>query len=310
MRPKAEWTAHAVSDAAPKTFRHLARLAVCWLAPTLTVLGGTERADEWETARALYEARQYRTARTSFEQLAAGRAPDAELDVYLGRLALWFDDEAAALTHLERAARLAPAAARIQNALGDAFGLAAQNADLLSKYSWAKKCRAAYERAVALEPGNPAYRWSLLGYYLVAPRIAGGGEQRALAQAEEIWRLDPMNGRIARATICLAEKRPDAAFAQFDEVLRQNPTDFIALYHVGRCAALSGEQLDRGLGALRRCLGLTPPVGDGLPAYANVHYRIANILEKKGEARGAKEEYAAALRANADFRPEKMALKN
>jgi len=310
VRPKAEWTGHAVSDAAPKTLRHLARLAVCWLVPTLTVLGGTERAEEWETARVLYEARQYRAARTSFERLAAGHAPDAELDFYLGRLALWFDDEAAALGHLERAARLAPAEARIQNALGDAFGLAAQNADLWSKYSWATKCRAAYERAVALEPANPAFHWSLLGYYLVAPRIAGGGERKARLQAEEIRRLDPMGGRIAVATLNLADRKPTEAFAQFDDLQRERPDDFLVLYHVGRCAALSGEQLDRGLAVLRRCLQLAPPPGDGLPAYANVHYRLANILEKKGDAAGARDEYAAALRECADFRPAKTALRN
>ena len=293
-----------------KNLRRLVGLAFCWVGPALLPLIGAERESDFESARALYEARHYRQARAMFEHLAVGRVPEVELDFYLGRLALWFDDEPAAMRHLERAARLAPGDARIQNALGDAFGLAAQHADLLAKYNWAKKCRTAYERAVALEPANPAYHWSLFGFCLVAPRLAGGGERRARALAAEIRRLDPVSGRVAGATLCLVGKKTDAAFAQFDDVLRENPDDFLALYQVGRCAAVSGQQLDRGLRALRRCLELPPPVGDGLPASANVHYRIANILEKMGDPRGAQEEYAAALRSNADFRPEKMALRN
>ena len=261
-------------------------------------------------ALGLYQGRHYSAARAAFQNLAAAGPDNPEIDFYLGRLALWFDDGAAALRHLERAARQSPREARIQNALGDAYGLAAQGAGLLAKFGWAKKCRAAYERAVELEPGNPAFHWSLLGYDCMAPAIAGGGRDKALARAAEIRRLDPMSGRVAFATLALVEKNAGAAFALFDEVLREHPDDFLALYHLGRCAALSGEQLERGLAALRRCLVLTPPEGDGLPTRACVYHRIGNILEWQCDRVAAKEAYAAAVRIDPDFRPAKIALKN
>jgi tetratricopeptide (TPR) repeat protein len=93
-------------------------------------------------------------------------------------------------------------------------------------------------------------------------------------------------------------------------VLRQSPDDYMALYHIGRCAALSGEQIERGIAALRRCLAVPAPAGDGKPRAADVHYRLGNLLEKKGEAAGARAEYAEALRENPDFRPAKVALRN
>jgi len=266
--------------------------------------------DEFGPAVALYEERRYSEARELFGELAGARPDDVEVNFYLGRLALWFDEEEAALEHLERAAAIAPSDARVRNALGDAYGLAAQNAPLLAKFDWARKCRTAYEQAVALEPDNPNYRWSLVGYYQLAPRLVGGGMARAYAEAAEMRRLDPMSGRIAFATLCLAEGRAGRAFEQFDEVLDTAPDDFLALYHVGRCAAISGEQLERGLAALRRCLQMTPPQGDGKPTHAYVHHRLGNILEKMGDRIGAEAEYAAARARNPDFRPAKMALKN
>ncbi len=277
-----------------------------------TAVAGASARSAGGLVRAMdcYHTRRYSEARELFGELARERPADPEIDFYLGRLALWFDDEAAALAHLERAAGAAPHEARIQNALGDAYGLAAQNAPLLAKLGWARKCRAAYERAIALEPANPAFRWSLLGYFCVAPRLAGGGLEKARAEADEIARLDAAGGRIARATLALAEGRMAAAFAPFEAVLRENPDDFLALYHLGRCAALSGREIDRGIAALRRCLELRAPEGDGQPTAACVHHRLGNLLERKGDAAGARHHFGEARRLEPDFRPQKIVLRN
>ncbi len=228
----------------------------------------------------------------------------------MGRLALWFDDECEAQDRLQRAARAAPDQARIQNALGDAFGLAAQKAGLFAKLGWARKCLGAYERAVALDPRKAAYRWSLLGYYCVAPRIAGGAIEKARAQAEAISQLDPMEGKIAAATVLLSERRHSDAFAQFDEDLKGKAETFLALYHVGRCAAISGEQLARGRAALEKCLLMVPPSGDGMPSLASTHHRLGNILDLQGDSAGAQKHYSAALKLLPDFRGEKESLRN
>lgn len=296
-----------------KTQRDVLRWQVLALAIGLFPTGrvaAAELASDYSTARVLYEGRRYSEARDVFRRLAEDQPESVDLNFYLGRLALWFDDEVAACSYLEKAARAAPDNARVQNALGDAFGLMAQKAGLLAKLGWARKCLAAYERAVTLDPLKPAYRWSLLGFYCVAPRLAGGGREKAAVQADAIRKIDPMDGRIAWATVCLSDSRPAAAFAQFDDLLKENENHFLALYHVGRCAALSGEQLERGRVALQRCLQLTPPGGDGMPTLASTHHRLGNILEKLGERNGAAEHYAAALKLHPDYRAEKDALRN
>jgi tetratricopeptide (TPR) repeat protein len=277
----------------------------------ILLFASSGQAADFQQGVLQYEGRHYSAAREIFSEVELEQGATVETDFYLGRLALWFDDLPVALPHLERCASLAPQQARIQNALGDACGLAAQKANIFAKLGWAKRCIAAYERAAELEPQNPAWRWSLIGYYINAPCLAGGGMGKAYAQAAEIRRLDAANGREAFATVYLADSRYNEAFGEFAPVLSKSPDDFLALYQVGRCAAVSGQQLERGITALRRCLILPEPEpANGIPSYANVHYRLGDLLEKKGCAEEAKAEYARALATNADFRPAKVALRN
>jgi tetratricopeptide (TPR) repeat protein len=285
-------------------------LFLCFL-PNARASGSPGVSQARTEAIALYEERRYGPAREAFRTLEKTRAPvDEELDFHLGRLALWYDDANEAVERLERAVRDTPGSARLYNALGDAYGLAARQAPLLTKLGWARKCLAAYRQAVELEPANPLFRWSVLGYYLVAPGIAGGGHDKALAEARRLKRLDDMAGRIALATVHLAESRNSEAFAQFDELCDARPDDFMVLYHIGRCAALSGEQVDRGIAALTRCLELEPPRGDGMPTTSSVHYRLASLHEARGDSDAATRLRQRAWELNPDFRPDKSALKN
>jgi tetratricopeptide (TPR) repeat protein len=284
----------------------------------LAVLGGgglaggrAAPASDVAAAIALYDEGSYSAAQIRFGEIARVRPNDPEVDLYRGQLALWFDDAAAGLAFLQKAVQAAPDDARMQNAFGDACGLTARHSGFFAKNGWARKCLAAYARAVALEPGNTDYRLSLLRYYVEAPAIAGGSIAKAYAEAAEIRKLDAADGRIAFATVYLTEEKFDQTFHEFDELLRQKPDDFFALYQIGRCAALSGVQLDRGSAALQRCLQLPLPAGtDRRTTLANIHYRLGNILEKKGDPAAARAEYAAARQVYPDFRPEKDTLRD
>jgi len=127
----------------------------------------------------------------------------------------------------------------------------------------------------------------------------GGGNDKALAQAQEIKRLDATRGRIAVASVYAADKKYDQAFAEFEEALQANPADYGALFQTGRLAAISGERLERGLETLRQCLALTPP--EGQPPHAAAHWRIGCILEKKGDKPGARTAYEASLKLDPNF---------
>jgi tetratricopeptide (TPR) repeat protein len=247
----------------------------------------------------LFSQRKPLEAQKAFETLAAADAGNADVQFYLGRIALQRDDHEKAVAYLEKAVALAPGDARYHHRLGDAYGLSAQKAGMFSKMSLAGKCRAAYEKAVELDPRNIAARLSLLGFYQQAPGIVGGGLDKALAQAQEIKRLDPARGRMAIAGVYVLEKKYAEAFAEFDEALKEQPGDYAALFQTGRLAAITGERLAGGLEALRQCLIQTPP--ENQPGHAAAHWRIGNILEKQNDRAGARAAYEAALKVDPKF---------
>lgn len=266
-------------------------------------------AGELNAARELFAARNYPEAQSAYQRLAQVDPENFEVQFQLGELALRRNDPATAVVHLEQAARIDPRSARAQKRLGDALGTVAVSAPLLSKFGHAKKTVAAYERAVALDPSYISGREALFEYYRQAPGFVGGGLDKAAEQAAQIKALDATRGRIAFATLYVGEKKYAEALAQFDEVLATNPDDYMSLYQVGRLAALTGQHMDRGLAALRRCLGLNPPPAPETPSHAMVQWRLGTLLEKTGDTAGARAAYSAALVVEPDHASAAEALR-
>jgi tetratricopeptide (TPR) repeat protein len=265
----------------------------------LATLGTALDQPAYQAAVELYTQHKPLEAQAAFEVLATAEPNNADIQFYLGRLALQRNDHEHAVTYLEKAVALSPKDSRMQLRLGDAYGLSAQKAGLFSKMSWAGRCRVAYEKAVELDPKNIDARWSLMEFCRQAPSMVGGGNDKALVQAQEIKKLDASRGRIAVAMVYGSDKKYDLAFAEFDEALKENPSDYSALFQTGRLAAISGERLERGLAVLQQCLALTPP--EGQPGHAPTQWRIGCILEKKGDKPGARAAYEAALKIDPKF---------
>lgn len=284
--------------------RHLS--ALLFLAGTaLATVDPTRLAD----AKALLAQRKLPEAQAVFEQLAAANPGDAEITAALGEIARRQGRLDRAIELLEKATAAAPANAAYFHSLGDAAGEAAQKASIFSQPGLARKCRVAYEKAVELEPANVNHRRSLLQFYRQAPGFIGGGMDKAYAQAEAIRKLDAAAGRLELAGLYAADKKYPEAFALFEEVLKAQPDDYASTYQIGRLAAMSGEQLDRGLAALRHCLELPVPAAPNTPGYAAAHWRIGNILEKKGDITGARAAYERSLKLDPKFQPAADALK-
>ncbi|WP_438483207.1 tetratricopeptide repeat protein [Oleiharenicola lentus] len=253
----------------------------------------------FNAAKELYAQRKPAEAQQAFEKLASADPTNADIQSYLGRLALQRNEPAKAVAHLEKAVALKPEDSRFNQQLGDAYGLSAMKAGLLSKLGFANKCSAAYAKAVSLDPANIGARLSLMEFYRQAPSLAGGGMDKAYAQAAEIKKLDAAQGRAAYAALYASEKKFTEGFTLYEEDLKANPGNYVSLYQVGKLAALSGERVDRGLETLRQCLALTPP--EGQPGHAQAHWRIGQILEKKNDRAAARSAYEAALKLEPSF---------
>jgi len=260
----------------------------------------------------LLQHRQFAEAQAILEKVVAAEPANAEAYFHLGRTQIARGDHEHAVASFETATNLEPANSEYFRLLGDAYGITAQKAGLFAKFGWAKKCKAAYEKSVELDRQNVDARWSVMEYCRLAAGVVGGSfiggsMEGAYAQAAEIKQIDPDRGRLAYAILYSSEKKYPEAFQVYDEALRASPDDYNSLYQLGRLAADSGQNLDRGLAALRHCLELEPP--PRAPGRAPTHWRIGIILAKKGDPAGARAAYEAAVQADPNFPPAREALR-
>ena len=244
----------------------------------------------------LFKQHRWAEAQVVLEKITVEEPKEASAWFFLGQTYLAQNDVEKAVAALEKATELAPTASEYQRILGDAYGSTALKAGLFAKMGWAKKCKGAYDKAVELDPKNIAARYSVMEFCRQAPGFLGGGMDKAYEQAAEIKKLNTGRGRQAYANLYAADKKYPEAFAVYEDVLKEKPGDEEALYNIGRLAALTGDQLDRGLETLKELLS-----HPGKEKDARVNTRIGNILEKKGDKAGAKTAYETALTGDPKF---------
>jgi tetratricopeptide (TPR) repeat protein len=102
------------------------------------------------------------------------------------------------------------------------------------------------------------------------------------------------------------KKKYDLAFETYESLFKDHPDFYSALYQIGRTAAYSGANLEKGIKSLKKYLQHEPQ--DGEPSLPNAHWRLGLIYEHKGDKEAAKNEYEAALKLESDFKAAKDAL--
>lgn len=286
-----------------------ARLLAFTFLATSSALAAIDPA-RLDAANELYRTRgKSLEAQKAYEAIVAEDPANATAHARLGALALRRDDTDAAISLLEKAIQLAPTHSENHRLLGDAYGRAAQKKGIFGGLGLGKKCLAMYQKAVELDPNNVDAHGSLFDFYNQAPGFAGGSKEKAAAEVAAIRKLDPWRGRTTAATLQISEKNYEAAFAEFDSVLKTDPNDYMAHYCIGRFAVLTGKFVDRGITSLRRCLELTPPAGPNAPSHTLAQWSLGQLLEKKNDRTGARAAYEAAVKLDPNFAPAVEALK-
>ena len=235
----------------------------------------------------------------------------------------------AAVPLLEKCVAAEPGNSKFHQWLGRALGLQAAQKGITSSVMSIRKVKAAFDKAIVLDPLNLEARNDLAIMYRALPGLLGGSNAKAAEQVAFIRRHDPALATQIEGDFLASEKKYDAALAAYAESARLHSRPIIhvrislvhlqkkdwekafaalertlaldanhplALYQIGRTAALSGHQLDRGEKCLRTYLAM--PVREELenPSIAAAHFRLGNILEKKGDPAGARAEYETSIK--------------
>ncbi|MFI5357081.1 MAG: tetratricopeptide repeat protein [Opitutales bacterium] len=263
-------------------------------------------ASAYSQALALYKKHQYPDARVAFAALVVRDPQNAKARYFLGMIAMKRNDYADAIEQFTRATEIDPTNSDYFGELGGAYGAATDKASLFDQMSYAKKCCAALEKSVALNPGNLDARRGLVDYYRQAPSFLGGGIIKAYDQAQEIRRRDLLTGTLILGQLYVDDHRYDEAIDLFNEMLARKPDCYMAHYSIGRIAAETGRDLAGGEQHLRRCLTLPPDEDE--PSHAAVLWRIGNLAELRHDAAAARLAYQQALQLEPHFRRAETAL--
>lgn len=258
----------------------------------------------------------------------------------LCRAYLMADKWDAAVSACEHAVKLDPASSEYHLWLGRSYGAKAEHVSAFSAAHVAGQVREEFETAVRLNPKSVDARDDLADFYLEAPWVVGGGQDKAAAQADAIQKLEPAQAALLRAKI--AEKRKDFATAETEikQAIQDNPGAAGPWMALARLCRRTGrfDEMDHAIeratapslnrpdvlthaaellieakhdanGAqnlLERYLSSSNPSEDA-PVF-KAHYLLGTLLEQKGQREQAITQYQAALALAAQFAPARNAL--
>jgi len=276
-----------------------------------------------------FNARRWGEAHAFFAGAARAEPRSAAAAYWLGKTLMAENKPGDAEDWFKKAADLDARSSEYQLWLARAIGQQAERANVLKQPFLARRTKSAVDKAIALDPNNLDAREMRWQFYTLAPGFMGGGEDKAREEAAEIMRRNRYRGQfialqmairakdsvVAERTIkglvaefpdslapastyasLLAERgRVPEAFGVIDAFQKRRPNDPVALYQVGRLAAVTGQQLDRGEQALRKYLVSAPPPATNVPSLSMAHVRLGNIQQKRGDKGAARAEFETAI---------------
>ena len=294
------------------------------------------------------------SAESAKELIAAGRvdeaiaelnghlstAPtDAESSNLLCRAYYALEDWERAESTCKKAVALDPDNSRFHLWLGRVYGERADRANVLAAGVLAEKARGEFEHAVQLNPNDEDARLDLAEFYVLAPRVLGGGEQKAREQAQSIATVDP--GREHWVYARIAEQKKDFATAEreYHQYIDLSKGDAQAwlnlafflrrqlrieemeqavvklsqapiarrdtLFEASEILYRTGRSFPFATELLRRYLADGPV--EAAPAF-KARYLLGLLLEKQGDKAGAAQEYRASLSLARNFGMAQQAL--
>ncbi len=265
---------------------------------------------------------------------------DADAHELLCLLFRSVDHEDEAIHECEAARDLMPSSSAFTLELARTYGIKADRSGALTGMRMVGRIRDSFERAVQLDPRSVDALSDLGEFYVEAPGLVGGGLDRARTV---LARLRPLSAaRAHRLAGMIAAKAGDAstADAEFASELATAPTPEAYIdravferrrknFNAAEANALLALQQDTAHGAdtidaaqllidikrrpqaaeqaLREYLA-HPQVSVVMPA-ARVHTMLGRLLQARGDAAGAHDQFTRALALAASYEPARKALR-
>lgn len=158
---------------------------------------------------------------------------NAELMAYDAHVLISFGEVDQALQLAKQAVKQDGKCATCHLYLSEAMGEKAKHMSRVRALMELHHIRQELQTALQLGPGIGDVHWGWINFELAIPAAVGGSAVRASQEADALARIDPVDGRIAHATIDLATGHPNQAMDQYQQAARDYPKDPRGIFYVG-----------------------------------------------------------------------------
>lgn len=272
-----------------------ARLCILLCLVSAAVLPQTD-----STGIRLIEQRKYNDAEQFFASAVRNNPKDAESRYYHARTLMAKRALDEAEEEIDEAIDLNDHVAKYHLLRGQILGQQAMDANIISQGFLAPKIKNAFLRASELEPSNIEARISLYNYYIMAPGIMGGSDEKAVAQIDAVEKVDAHRGHLLRANYFSRKKDSVSAEREIKKAISASPDKGSGYKQLGYFY-LNQQRFSDAAVQMEKYIALEPKNPD---AYDSA----ADVLRAERRYDRAIEKYLQALSVQEDFSPSIFSL--
>ncbi|OYU83478.1 MAG: hypothetical protein CFE24_11290 [Flavobacterium sp. BFFFF2] len=172
-----------------------------------------------DKAIALFDQSQFNQARPLFEQWNAEAPNNLFVIEHLGDIEGHSSHWDKCIEYYDKLVRLKPTEANYYYKKGGAMGMKAKDGGKWAAIRLIHPMRDCFERAIQLNPKHIEARWGLIEYYLQLPGFIGGSERKAQHFADELLKISPVDGYLAKGHIDEYFERYQKAAQQYRKAI-------------------------------------------------------------------------------------------
>lgn len=157
--------------------------------------------NNFEKAEKLYSQGKYSAAKPLFESILNENPNQLKTIEYLGDIASSAKDWEKAIFYYDKLKKLNPSNANYFYKYGGSLGMKAKECRKFEALTMISDIKSSFEKAIQLNPNHIDARWALIELYLQLPGIVGGSERKAQKYANELLKISPVDGYLAKGHI-------------------------------------------------------------------------------------------------------------
>lgn len=155
----------------------------------------------FEKAEKLFSQGKYALAKPLFENIVAESPNNLKALEYLGDIEGYNKSWDKGMYYYGKLKMLNPNNANYYYKYGGCLGMKAKECNKFKALGMIGEIKGSFEKAIQLDKNHIEARWALIELYLQLPGIVGGSESKATKYADELLKISPVDGYLAKGHI-------------------------------------------------------------------------------------------------------------